>query len=1002
MPISDSALGPARHLSLDTGSRAISWSKNGFICYASPASQGHNLNMTFLENTNGKNWQLAAPHTLTIKPSENSPVPDLQMVSWSTVSTDLAVFDHLGNFYILLAGVGLLRGKNPPGEGAVNGGKTPSNNANGTSTPNSAASGPGAKNGDAGDAEGPSYELTSYNHAEMIYRDIIHPETYPSPSSKCVAFEWLGLEKPSIINKPAKATENPHVYSYGVHSFQSPLLAHPITTKQACLALRANGTLTLYYQGEHKVEYHKLTTNLTPNGSENSAYYTHASIGFTADKKVLVTAYDAISTKILTFSVSVDWGFLVASAAKQKTDPHYYTPIDKQTPPTLTAFLLHEMSPMPYASAEAMSQGRDFSVEQTRLSSIDILSPYYLPGSALDILISYECVSSENTVCSLIQRFRVKEAVQLLVGPFSSMGDPDNSSKGRFSTLELQDKINVANKINHIRTVISGSIVLLVGEDSTMIPINRANWSLISPFNEPDVKMEFSEGNSAQGPTPDTINSLLDCGFEIPRLHDTGAPFLFVVSPNLTGIVHLRLGSTEPPKFSVLKRTTSVPHIRLLGQAFSHTHAHACYSNTSSDDLMALIQVEYDLLDTPQQKEQLVQSIIAESHSAINFYLNSFNKESVDKLLSNPPLQKLLSLQLTMSDLGQKKVSGDIAWIILSLRSTSFGIMFSLSSIYRQMSKKKPVEDSMEDSINRAECIISLVGSVKWFIDLLIYLNQELLQLSAAKNNSESSLISINNSVVLPILMSKVPRLFLMYAISSIGKTHEILKKLHKDLSESNKLFTPMKEALERFFNTSNYSPLKLSNFESFLRESDGFITKELTSKWPDRTKSLQFEQNLFCNGVVPEELIPMAYSLVDRFTASNSRDPRLSMLYFYDTRWLQVGAPHDEIMASEEARNGHPEPTQVRLQYSETEAIDALRKVFIFCRSPIASGGTTPMGQYFNSTYKVKKCVRCRSVSLVSDPLVFESPKTIGLWTMVFQRNCICGSAWVNVSHER
>ena len=990
MPIPDLDLAAAKQYSLDPGSHSISWSKNGFICYATPPSQGHNLNMTFLENTDGSKWQLSAPHKLTIKPLENSTIPALLRVLWSNILTDLAVFDEHGSFYILLAGVGLLRGKNSGSDSQIQASSSTQGRNTGSSASNSLE-----------EAEGPSYELTSYNHAEMIYRDIATPGIAAANHGRCVAFEWLGIDKPQIINKPAKAPEHGPSYAYGVQQFQSPLLAHPITTKQACVALREDGMFNLYHQGEHKVEYHKLSINLAPKEMERGLHLTHASIGFTADKKIIVVAYDAVSRKILTYSLIVEWGYLVESAVRQKTDPHYYTPREKQTAPSLKAELLCEMSTLPSVQAVSALEGTDLHYEEIRLSLIDVLSPYYAPESCLEVLVSYEVTGPEENTSYTIQRFHIREASELLSGPFAVMSDLEPPIREKLFSLSLQDKLTVPGRLKAVHTAISGSIVLLINEDSTIIPVDRTNWSIIVQDNQIGLKMETDPGY-AQPFRPKSINSLLDCGFQLPRLQADSAPFLFAISPNLTGVVHVKAGANETPVFSVVKRPPRELDVKLLSLAFSHTHAHACYSNTSSDDLMALIQAEYENLADVTQKQLLVQTTIAESHSSINFHLNTFNKESVDKLLSNPPLQKLLSLQLTMSDLGHRNVSGDIAWIVLSLRSTSFGIMFSLSSIYRQMSKKKAIDDNMEDSINRAECIILLVGSVKWFIDLLIYLNQELLQLSYAKTNPEQSIITVENSVVLPLLLSKVPRLFLMYAITSIGKTHEILKKLHKDLSESNKLFTPMKEALERFFNTSNHLPLKLNIFEVFLRECDDYITKELSSKWADRAKLLQLEQQLFCSGEVPAELLPVAYTIIDRFSANNHRDPRLSALYFYDSRWLNVGAAHREYYDKHAEQNaGQSEPTKVRLQYSASEATDALRKVLISCKSPIQSGGTTPMGRYFNSTYKLKKCVRCRSVSLVSDPLVFDSARAIGLWTMVFQRNCICGSAWVNCGSD-
>ena len=47
--------------------------------------------------------------------------------------------------------------------------------------------------------------------------------------------------------------------------------------------------------------------------------------------------------------------------------------------------------------------------------------------------------------------------------------------------------------------------------------------------------------------------------------------------------------------------------------------------------------------------------------------------------------------------------------------------------------EEKPSEDTLQDSITRGECIMSIIGNFKWLIDLLVYLNQELLQLIYVK-----------------------------------------------------------------------------------------------------------------------------------------------------------------------------------------------------------------------------------------------------------------------------
>ena len=47
---------------------------------------------------------------------------------------------------------------------------------------------------------------------EMIYRDIINPDinSVVNPGASIVAFKWLNIEKPQIVNKAAtRLAENP-------------------------------------------------------------------------------------------------------------------------------------------------------------------------------------------------------------------------------------------------------------------------------------------------------------------------------------------------------------------------------------------------------------------------------------------------------------------------------------------------------------------------------------------------------------------------------------------------------------------------------------------------------------------------------------------------------------------------------------------------------------------------------------------------------------------------
>lgn len=1047
---------------------AISWSKTGIICYSLAGDTGPNLNITFLENIDGKNWQLAPAQTLTIRPVDTQPAQKVVFVHWSNSSTDLAVFDELGNFYILLAGVGLLQNRSVEkltptpkpvssdphsalvsGPGASN--LTPKPElATGTKNSSTVANGKAAaKKQQIEELETPPFELTSYNHTEMIYRDVQPLGTKEPSQGSCIAFKWLPVEKPHLVNKLAKWSAESNAYVYGIEQYKPLLLAHPVLNKQACLAVRRSGIVNFYFQGEHKVEYHKLTIDLGTRKSSAPLQLAKALIGFTADKKIVITAYDTVLGLILTYLVLLDWGFLVNSALRQSKDPQYHTPKEEQTAPTISAELVHQMRPMACAATleksyencddgiasmnidmeralDATPQEADTPpVETASLILIDILSPYHAQTEHVEVLITYEHFSAAKPVVSFTtQRFWCIDLTQNLAGCFSAVCSSSAAPTSPLYTLQLQDKMTVPGRLREIHLALSESMVLFELKSGDFLLISRATWAFCGETTL--VKSEplelAQQPQSVTMPAVTTLASLLDCGFRFPQLLCANRSFACSVSPNMTCVAYLE-PDNDALSLVTLDRCPG-SSLDTVCVALAHTHAHACYSNACSDDLMLVIKAEHDRIAGSAQQQQFLDKLNVEAHGAIHFHLSSFGKDSVHKLLSNPPLQKLLLLQLALSDLSDNRKMREIAWAVLNLRFTSFAIMFTLSSIYRQLSKKKPAYDTLEDAAHRAEYVYLLIGNVKWLVDFIIYLNQELTQLLLLKQNPGDSLVTMHNSIALPVLLSKIPRLFLIYALSSIGKTHEILKKLQKNLSEGNKLFALIRDAIDRLFSVCSSPPWKMAAFEAFLRECESHILKELASKLAEPELMIKLEQDLFCRGEIPAEYALLAELILDRHALSIGRDSRLSDLFLYDTSWIAIGPAnesHDALTPAKDAllasntencaiapysaepmnldsttaRKTHG--TVIRIAYSKLEAVDALRKILITCPSQVYTGGPSQMGRVHIPADQVRKCVRCRSVSLVAYPQVFDTVHAVALWTMVFQRTCLCGSAWVN-----
>lgn len=363
----------------------VSWSKNGFIAYS---GTGNSIHLTYLENINGREWQLAEPQKFRITGHDGSVAAGpLLEVSWSNLSTDLAVCDHQGSFYVLLAGVGVI---DHDTNGARNGVLNGQRNGNGNLIPQKPST---------------AYELTSYNQLVVTYRDMV------GERNEVVALKWLNVEKNQIIPKPAvlvqTGNESSAAYQYGVSLHQPLGLSHPISSKQACVVLRRNGELTLYYQGEHKVDYYKVGTKL------KGTYITHGSLGLTKDKSLVVVSHNGLTGKISMHTIRIDWGFLAESALKQKTDPHYNTPESSKTPPTLLVEHSYDMLPQPIVVDATNEQSQDGYT----ILSIDLISPSASPESNLDIFISYKSGNSTH-----LYQYEVGYAADVISPEFAELG----------------------------------------------------------------------------------------------------------------------------------------------------------------------------------------------------------------------------------------------------------------------------------------------------------------------------------------------------------------------------------------------------------------------------------------------------------------------------------------------------------------------------------------------------------------------------------------------------
>ncbi|KAG7194953.1 mediator complex subunit [Scheffersomyces spartinae] len=947
---------------------------------------------------------------------------NISHLEWLTLNTELAVADSHGNFFLLLSGVSLLNPKNlllsgngtgisetpaskstGNGSGAITGTGTGTNghlNGDikrpvGKSTINNSTSTTVTSNGKSSTDQSkpninqPTYEYTTFSHMELIYRDL-NPNTEDETNSEgFVAFKWLPTEKTHPTSKPATLIQSESdagkvSYNYGAHQYTPKGVAHPIGTKQACVALRRNGEFVMYYQGEHKVEYHKLSVALEEPGT---CAFEHAGIGFVDKNTIAVCAYDLYSDKINSYLIKVDWGFLVQSADRQKHDPLYSTPLANQTSPSLKKSKIESTMCI---SRIMITEDNDEIT--TTLTSIDLLNPSYDSNSRLEVLITYEVHNGTETN-STIYNYRLQDQCEIISNSFLDLGirkgvsKPENSPKTVDYGLILQHKWKRRGKIQRIEPYFLDTFFLVIYTNGKIDIVERDGMKLV----------ELDNGDVP----PKSISILQQAGFQFPAINNPdNCDLILGVSPTGLSIVYVKVGKNNNNNYlelALIEKNkfldSSDTNFTITAAAFATCHSFCCYTTTSGEDLILLIQSEVlrirnnntDTSIEPYKKSQdFADSVLKASHLAINFYVSNYHKESVDRLVQNPALQRLLSLQLLLGEMDDKnRLVKDIAWSILNLRSSRLGIAFLLSGIYKQMTKRKPSDDTLEDSTYRAEFIMSLMGNAKFLIDFFIYINQELVHLCIQRKSKTKSQLTMENSIALPMLICRVPRLILMYALNSVMKTCEQFKKIHQELMESNKLFSPMKEALNRYFTICTFPPIVFSLFEQFLRECDALVTKEFNVQ-----DQLTAEQDLICKGKLSSEAHNVANAVLDRFSTYVNRDNRVSEQFFYDVDWLGIGICNDKFYVDslKVSTTSLYVPTSMnsfpiyRLQQSPTQCFDALRKVGIDM-----------------SKSKIRKCSKCRGISLATDPVIYELSHPIGLWTVHFQRMCICGGVWVH-----
>ncbi|KAK9353902.1 mediator complex, subunit Med16 [Lipomyces doorenjongii] len=455
-----------------------------------------------------------------------------------------------------------------------------------------------------------------------------------------------------------------------------------------------------------------------------------------------------------------------------------------------------------------------------------------------------------------------------------------------------------------------------------------------------EMRQRLTFGETLPQFNPQSVHNLYDAGFGFP---DAETALEICISPNMVAFVLLNATGQLKlyymrPILKVENNDASAP----IAAAIALRHTLACYSTMTSDDIILIASVES--LSRPADFQQ---SVLKQTHRAIGFSLDLPKDVQADKFLVLPSLQKLLSLQASLGTLSgwRRSPAGVMAWASINLRLFSFALTFTLKATHQ----KQPGGGEGEV---KGDTIITFLGLARWCIDFLAYLNQDLFELG---RNPDKFLKPDSVSLPLIMLLGAVPRLLIRYTLRGLRGLEQLIAR-NNSKADSDPFTRLAYQQLDEILRSG---PVQVGTFEKLVNDVDNFMR----TNFQDPAERLVMEQSLFFNAKIPVELHSVVHRIRAVYLQRIKPDVDIPTLYFYPTKWLGI-------------------TERYHVEEADDVEIDGLRKQLM----------------KLDDRPAWRRCVRCGSIATIED-LTKTYNKFPSMWTVAFQRNCICGSSWVRCS---
>ncbi|KAF2145598.1 uncharacterized protein K452DRAFT_264768 [Aplosporella prunicola CBS 121167] len=724
-------------------------------------------------------------------------------------------------------------------------------------------------------------------------------------------------------------------YRMTSHQWKEP--HNPIEggSKAAFLCLTRGGTIRLLFQAEGN-HWLDATAELEASNSAKDAF-THASFASDQENSLLLVAHSESGT-LHVFRVKINWNI---PPNRQRIDPPP-TPILEVTAlkseenclPLSTGFDAgggslepnHRLSqPAQLTHLMFVPTGPEPG-PHTGISHPTVMAVFcHTPAAATSLM---DQAQQSQQPFSILARWELRETRNSLHPAFEQLTAKKRSSNtgGQRQSLEFQRQPDIV--MNSVTLGIWSldfhtKFAIFQSNGTTEFRDRYTMERMVADFNE------------------EKVSSLIQAGFDFSK-HEPALHLALSPSACIAALVqHDGTITLKNMEYGLgpLTSKENDPKISAAMSALVLQYSSASLQYSSTDDLFAIMPPDIDL--------DLARAFLIGTHYSTNvtadYTAEELPQKTLQQIFSNSLLRGSLSAQNligTGTD-GKRNLSAKLAWIALNLRLTSWNLAMAV--------RTKPEALSQEAAK-------AITGPVKWTTDVMVYILDELIELSKRCKGHEGDREFIQqklqemNSPAIFLLLCSYPRA--LFRVSR-GPLQALLSA-----SQMQVRFAPTvlhRATFNALLATVINSPVQPPPMAFMVQETDQAVRKVYAATQLSIEQRKAIEREMLIKAEIPGLLMPVVTGLLTTVVDKVLDMVNPANVMFHDLRWLCL----------------HEDGRSIR--WAQENTVDVLRKAVLSEKEG-----------------KRRRCTRCGNIM-----------EDLDSWLGMPQNKCACAGAWSQMTRK-